>query len=94
MDQQSQQGMQRFLTLLSHAQDTDAMMAILACFLTPEELEAISLRVNVVKALLDGQMSQREISRTLKASISKISRGSRQLKQISPELSEQLKQIL
>ncbi len=92
--EQDHQGLKRFFTLVSDAKQEDNLMALFECFFTPEELSALSLRVNVVKALLDGKLSQREIAKTLKASISKVTRGSRQLKHISPDLLEKLNHLL
>ena len=90
MNEQEHLGLKRFFTMLSKAEMEADLIALFDCFFTPEELAALSLRVNVVKALLDGELSQREIAKQLKTSISKVTRGSRQLKNISPELMQQL----
>lgn len=47
--------------------------------LTPQELEELALRWQIVR-LLDAGMPQREIASTLKCSVTTVSRGSRQLK--------------
>ncbi len=86
LDVKSELGLERFFRLISDAEKKEDLLQLFNCFFTPEELSALSLRVNVVKALLDGDLSQREIAKQLHTSISKVTRGSRQLKSISPEL--------
>jgi TrpR family trp operon transcriptional repressor len=52
--------------------------------LTPEERAQLAKRVLIVEALLLGEQSQRDIAKAHCMSISKITRGSNQLKQHSP----------
>ena len=57
-------------------------------FLTLEEKEDLALRFQLIKDLLEGSKSQREISQDLQISISRITRGSNALKIIKPSLKE------
>lgn len=53
--------------------------SLLEDILTPQELDAVAERWQIVRALASGK-PQRTIARELKLSISKITRGSRMLK--------------
>ncbi|MDD5026781.1 MAG: Trp family transcriptional regulator [Candidatus Peribacteraceae bacterium] len=53
--------------------------SLLEDILTPQELDAVAERWQLIRALASGK-SQRTIARELKLSISKITRGSRMLK--------------
>ncbi len=48
--------------------------------LTPQELESIAERWQIVKLLLEGKKSQREIQETLGTAVATITRGSRMIK--------------
>jgi len=60
-------------------------------FLTLEEKEDIGKRFQILKALIEEKLTQREIAERQKVSISKITRGSNALKIISKNLREALK---
>ncbi|MBS0650873.1 MAG: trp operon repressor [Verrucomicrobia bacterium] len=62
--------------------------ALLELFLTLEEQEDLALRFQLIKALLEGKLPQREIAKDLQISISKITRGSNALKTIKPVFRE------
>jgi TrpR family trp operon transcriptional repressor len=65
------------------------------CFLfTAEERSSLETRCLIIKALLDQKRTQREISEDLNVSIAKITRGSNELKRISPKLREYLQDTL
>ena len=55
------------------------LVSFMQDILTPQELEELALRWQIVR-LLDAGMPQREIASTLKCSVTTVSRGSRQLK--------------
>ena len=55
-------------------------------FLTLEEKELLASRYVVIKALLEGKLTQREIAESCQVSISQITRGSNALKIIDPKL--------
>jgi TrpR family trp operon transcriptional repressor len=54
----------------------------------------LEMRCLIIKALLDQKNPQREIAENLKVSIAKITRGSNELKRISPQLKAYLEMIL
>ena len=63
-------------------------------FLTIEERENLASRYCIIKALLDGELTQREIAAKFNVSIAQITRGSNALKLMSVENKQQLKQCL
>lgn len=83
-----------FLTLCASATDKKQLNELLEFFLTPQEKESLKTRCLIVKALLEETKTQREISAEHEVSIAKITRGSNELKRISPELKEYLKENL
>jgi TrpR family transcriptional regulator, trp operon repressor len=87
-------GWNDWLGLLATAKSPAELDTLMGLFLTPEERSAIGQRFRIVQALLQGQVSQREMAKTLGVSISKITRGSNQLKSISPELKAYLQQMM
>lgn len=75
-----------FLTLCLKARDTEELSRLLDCFLTFEEIEDITDRFSIIKALLEEKQTQRDIAELLNVSIAKITRGSNALKAIDPKL--------
>ena len=75
-----------FLSLCQKTKTPDELSRLLACFLTVEEKKSISDRYAIIAALLDAQLSQRDISEKLNVSIAKITRGSNALKIVDPAL--------
>ncbi|MBN1533503.1 MAG: helix-turn-helix domain-containing protein [Spirochaetes bacterium] len=74
--------MNRFREIAAVLADTDDEKLIerfLSSFLTPKELNELSLRWELVK-MLDRGMTQRKIAERLGISLCKITRGSRELK--------------
>lgn len=63
-------------------------------FLTPEERTDLEMRVLIVKELLKGEKTQRQIAKDLNVSIAKITRGSNELKRTNPKLLMYLKEKL
>lgn len=55
-------------------------------FFTLEEKELLASRYVIIKALLEGKLTQREIAGSCHVSISQITRGSNALKIIDPKL--------
>jgi len=76
---------------LDNTNDAETLLPLL---LSPEEMVAINSRVVVYKALMDGQLSQREIAKTYNVSIATITRGSNNLKSMSPIQRQLLQQAL
>lgn len=77
-----------FLDLCSAVKDKDMLSELFDCLLTPEEKSSIETRCLIIKSLLDQDKSQRQMSEDLQVSIAKITRGSNQLKRISPQLKQ------
>jgi len=81
-------GWWRFLELCSHLKTPQDLSEFFKLFLTLEEKEDLAKRYMIVKALLEEKMTQREIAEVIGVSISKITRGSNELKTISSNLRE------
>ncbi len=90
-ERSTEDGWWDFLELCSRFKKKEELGELFDLFFTLEEKEALSKRHGLVKALLDEQMTQREISEAMQVSISKITRGSNALKIISKQLREALK---
>ena len=69
-----------FLTLCLKTRNTHELSQLFDCFLTIEEKNDIADRYLIIEALLNGKLTQREISKKLNVSIAKITRGSNALK--------------
>jgi TrpR family trp operon transcriptional repressor len=80
-----------FVKLCSKIESPEQFTQFFDLFLTIEEKETLAARYLILKALIEGELTQREISKTYNVSIAKITRGSNALKIISPELKELLK---
>ncbi len=83
---QGEEGWRMFLDLCLETKKAARLEEVLNLFLTIEEKEHLSSRMQIIKALLDGKLSQREISDEMKVSISQITRGSNALKIINSDL--------
>jgi len=75
-----------FLEICLAARNRQELDDLLQLFLTAEEKNSIKDRYLIIQALLEKKLTQREIADTLKVSIAKITRGSNELKRISPQL--------
>lgn len=78
-------GWHDFLDLCLATKNRKALDELLELFLTAEERSAISMRYLLIQALLKHQKTQREIADQLRVSIAKITRGSNELKRMSPK---------
>lgn len=84
-----------FLELCSKIKSPEDFNSFFALFLTYEERETMASRYLIIKALLEGTLTQREIAETYKVSIAQITRGSNALKIIEPKFKKLLeKKIL
>lgn len=81
-----EEGWKMFLDLCLKTKQPSRLEELLNLFLTLEEKEHLSSRMQIIKALLSENLSQREISDEMKVSISQITRGSNALKIISDDL--------
>lgn len=87
-------GWQEFLELCAKIRSPDELREVFDLFMTIEEKETLSSRYLIIKALVEGELTQREIADVFKVSIAQITRGSNALKIISPKLKETLKSRL
>ncbi|AUI65538.1 MULTISPECIES: trp operon repressor [Glaesserella] len=77
---------QQFIHLLKQAVEENKTEALLSMLLTADERSSLGLRVQIVQALLENQMSQREIQQQLNTSAATITRGSNMLKTVEPDI--------
>lgn len=94
MQKDAQSDWLSFLELCSKIEDPQAFNDFFALFLTFEERETMASRYLIIKALLEHQLTQREIAETYKVSIAQITRGSNALKIIDPEFKNFLEKKL
>ena len=81
-------GWQEFIKLCSKISSPKELGELFDLFLTIEEKETLASRYVIIKALVEGNLTQREIAENCKVSIAQITRGSNALKIISPELKD------
>ncbi len=79
-------GLKTFVQLLELASQKGLLSDLLELLLTQTEREDVALRCLLVRELMVEQKTQRDIAEKYQASITKITRGSNSLKQISPKL--------
>lgn len=89
-----QQGWEGFIELCLLTKNKKTTSTLLNLFLTPEEKADLSKRFLIIKELLIGKKTQREIAKDLNVSIAKITRGSNELKRTNNKLLTYLKQKL
>ncbi len=91
---QDDAGWRGFLELCTKINEPKQLEEFLHLFLTLEEQEVLGRRYLIVKALKEGDLTQREIAEKFKVSISQITRGSNALKIIGPSLTKFLEENL
>lgn len=90
----SKKGWQEFLSLCVEIESPEILGELFDLFFTIEEKETLASRFLIVRALVEGDLTQREIAESSKVSIAQITRGSNALKIISPKLRAILKSRL
>lgn len=90
----TKRGWRDFLKLCSKIHSEEDFNQLFDLFLTIEEKETLASRYLIIKSLLEGNITQRDIADTYKTSIAQITRGSNALKIISPEFKEMLQNCL
>ncbi len=75
-----QQRWQQLLMLIQHQQSLAELDGVLHLLLSHDERQAISGRLAIIRALLEGKQSQRQIAADLAVSIATITRASNSLK--------------
>lgn len=81
----------QFLNMCTEFKTANEFKEFFDLFLTLEEKQDLARRFLLVKELLQGNKTQREIAKDLSLSISKITRGSNALKVVRDSLREFLK---
>jgi TrpR family transcriptional regulator, trp operon repressor len=90
----NKEGWQDFIKLCAKINSPDELGELFDLFLTIEEKETLASRYLIIRALVEGNLTQREIAEKCKVSIAQITRGSNALKIISQELRTLLKSRL
>jgi TrpR family trp operon transcriptional repressor len=90
----NREGWQYFLKLCKGTRDEEILSELFELLFTPEEKTGMETRCLIIKALLEKQKNQRQISADLNVSIAKITRGSNELKRRSDELLDYLQDML
>lgn len=75
-----------FLDICLKTKKTLRLRELFNLFLTIEEKEHLASRMQIIRALLEEKLSQREISEKMQVSISQITRGSNALKIASDDI--------
>lgn len=88
------EGWKSFLQLCVKSHDITLLSKLFDLFFTHEEKEAMSSRLLIVRELLSGKKTQREIAKDLKISIAKITRGSNALKSVDQDVKDFLQRCL
>ncbi|TYA31431.1 trp operon repressor [Aggregatibacter actinomycetemcomitans] len=73
-----------FLNILQTAFEQGKAQDVLTLLLTPDERDALGLRLQIVARLLNKNLPQREIQQNLNTSAATITRGSNMLKTMDP----------
>lgn len=81
-------GWRGFVQLCTETKGPQQLKELFDLFMTIEEKENLAMRYLLVKQLLKGKKTQRELAAGLGVSISKITRGSNALKIINSHLKE------
>lgn len=88
----NQIGWRNFIKLCLVTENEKMLSSLLELILTQEERESIAMRCLIIMELIKQEKTQRKISEDLHVSIAKITRGSNELKRMSPKLIEFLKE--
>lgn len=84
--QSNDEGWWGFLHLCSQIKTVKQFDKYFNLFFTEEERASMALRYQIVKELVKGEKTQREIAKDLNVSIAKITRGSNSLKHAESNL--------
>ncbi|MBA5764505.1 trp operon repressor [Vibrio sp. 404] len=85
---------QQVMDLIKHSTETGQHEMLLTMLLTPDERESLVARVNIVRELLKGELSQRQISQMLGVGVATITRGSNELKSKSNDEKQAITTLL
>ncbi|QLB21506.1 Trp operon repressor [Vespertiliibacter pulmonis] len=79
---------QQFIFLVKLAVEEDKLENLLEMLFTTDERNSFGLRVQIINALLNTDLPQREIQQQLRTSAATITRGSNMLKVVNPDIRE------
>ena len=85
-ERKKEKTLEDFIELCQAAPSKRVLKELFDLFFTHEELEQLAGRHEIVQALLQGKLTQREIMGKFGVSITQITRGSNALKSISQSL--------
>ncbi|ANU81440.1 Trp operon repressor [Aggregatibacter actinomycetemcomitans] len=80
-----------FFNMLQTAFEQGKAQDVLTLLLTPDERDALGLRLQIVARLLNKNLPQREIQQNLNTSAATITRGSNMLKTMDPAFVDWIK---
>lgn len=86
-------GWQDVIALVRRAGQDDNDDALLTALLTPDERDTL-VAINILHELLEGRMSQRQLSQLLGVGIATVTRGSNELKRMDDETKNWLADLL
>jgi TrpR family trp operon transcriptional repressor len=90
----NKEGWNKFVELCLCAQDKKDLLNLFDLFLTPEEKDNLALRFLIIQELLSQASNQRDMAKNLNVSIAKITRGSNELKRMTPKFIAYLREKL
>ena len=85
---------QQVIDLIGRSSDSKQHGMLLTMLLTRDEREALVARVNIIRELLKGDLSQRQISQMLGVGIATITRGSNELKSKNDDEKQAMLELL
>ena len=85
---------QQIIDLIGRSNDSKQHGMLLTMLLTRDEREALVARVNIIRELLKGDLSQRQISQMLGVGIATITRGSNELKSKNDDEKQAMLELL
>lgn len=94
MHKKNEDSWRGFIQLCAKMQTPEEFDRFFGLFFTIEEKESLAARFLIIKALLEGRLTQREIAAKFKVSIAQITRGSNALKIIDEQLRKFLKKAI
>jgi TrpR family trp operon transcriptional repressor len=90
----TKEGWKGLIELCIASKEAKDLSTVLELMLTPEEKESLAMRFSIIKELLQGKRTQRDIAHHLGVSIAKITRGSNEIKRMNPQVIQYLKSKL
>ena len=79
-------GFAEFIEIIHKAKSLSQLKDLVTLLTTLDEQQSFGKRIQIIKTLIEGEKTQREIASDLNLSIAKITRGSNALKLISDDM--------